>query len=402
MDHSVTGSIDRDALIAFTQALVRIQSVNRPEDGLSELAAAEYVAEWMRARGWQPIVEEVAPGRPNVICTLNGGEPGPTLLFEGHTDVVTEGDRSEWQRDPFGGEIVDGMLWGRGSADMKGGLAAMLFAAAALDDERPFAGRLVLAVLADEEGMMLGAKGFVAAGHARGVDAAIICEPEGGELCLTQKGAMRVRLTATGRMAHGAMPDQGINPLPALAAYIAAAADLEAELQARHGRDEHLGLPYVTPTVVRGGHPDQINVIPATGTLALDIRTTPLIDHEELIDRLRQLAVEIGKRTGTRLDLELIDDRPPTRTPSDAPVARALAAAHRAVVGHDALIGGVPGTTDGTILWRDAGIPVVTYGPGGKWIAHQANEHVAVEEIVTCAEVYLEAARRFLGGATHG
>lgn len=402
MDHSVTGSIDRDALIAFTQALVRIQSVNRPEDGLSELAAAEYVAEWMRARGWQPIVEEVAPGRPNVICTLNGGEPGPTLLFEGHTDVVTEGDRSEWQRDPFGGEIVDGMLWGRGSADMKGGLAAMLFAAAALDDERPFAGRLVLAVLADEEGMMLGAKGFVAAGHARGVDAAIICEPEGGELCLTQKGAMRVRLTATGRMAHGAMPDQGINPLPALAAYIAAAADLEAELQARHGRDEHLGLPYVTPTVVRGGHPDQINVIPATGTLALDIRTTPLIDHEELIDRLRQLAGEIGKRTGTRLDLELIDDRPPTRTPSDAPVARALAAAHRAVVGHDALIGGVPGTTDGTILWRDAGIPVVTYGPGGKWIAHQANEHVAVEEIVTCAEVYLEAARRFLGGATHG
>lgn len=402
MDHSVTGSIDRDALIAFTQALVRIQSVNRPEDGLSELAAAEYVAEWMRARGWQPIVEEVAPGRPNVICTLNGGEPGPTLLFEGHTDVVTEGDRSEWQRDPFGGEIVDGMLWGRGSADMKGGLAAMLFAAAALDDERPFAGRVVLAVLADEEGMMLGAKGFVVAGHARGVDAAIICEPEGGELCLTQKGAMRVRLTATGRMAHGAMPDQGINPLPALAAYIAAAADLEAELQARHGRDEHLGLPYVTPTVVRGGHPDQINVIPATGTLALDIRTTPLIDHEELIDRLRQLAGEIGKRTGTRLDLELIDDRPPTRTPSDAPVARALAAAHRAVVGHDALIGGVPGTTDGTILWRDAGIPVVTYGPGGKWIAHQANEHVAVEEIVTCAEVYLEAARRFLGGATHG
>lgn len=402
MDHSVTGSIDRDALIAFTQALVRIQSVNRPEDGLSELAAAEYVAEWMRARGWQPIVEEVAPGRPNVICTLNGGEPGPTLLFEGHTDVVTEGDRSEWQRDPFGGEIVDGMLWGRGSADMKGGLAAMLFAAAALDDERPFAGRLVLAVLADEEGMMLGAKGFVAAGHARGVDAAIICEPEGGELCLTQKGAMRVRLTATGRMAHGAMPDQGINPLPALAAYIAAAADLEAELQARHGRDEHLGLPYVTPTVVRGGHPDQINVIPATGTLALDIRTTPLIDHEELIDRLRQLAGEIGKRTGTRLDLELIDDRPPTHTPSDAPVAQALAAAHRAVVGHDALIGGVPGTTDGTILWRDAGIPVVTFGPGGKWIAHQANEHVAVDEIVTCAEVYLEAARRFLGGATHG
>ena len=393
------GQIDRDGLVEMAQALVRIRSVNRPEDGLSEAPAAALVADWMRQRGWQPIVEEVAPGRPNVICTLDGGERGPTLLFEGHTDVVTEGDPAEWERDPFGGEIVDGVLHGRGSADMKGGLAAMLFAAAALDRERPFPGRVVLAVLADEEGMMLGAKQFVARGHARGVDAAVICEPEGGELCLTQKGAIRARLTATGRMAHGAMPDQGVNPLPSLAACIVAAHHLERELQETHGRDEHLGLPYVTPTVVHAGHPDQINVIPAAGSLALDIRTIPGIDHAELIDRLRLLAAVAGRETGTHVELEVVDDRPPTATPPYTTIATALAEAHAAVVGEPAPIGGVPGTTDGTILWRDAGIPVVTYGPGGKWIAHQANEFCAVDEIVSAAEVYLETARRFLAAA---
>jgi succinyl-diaminopimelate desuccinylase len=387
--------------VALTQALVRIPSVNRPEEGLSEAKAAAFVAEWMRGRGWEPLVEEVAPGRPNVVCLLEGDAPGPTLLFEGHTDVVTEGDRAEWEWDPFGGEIVDGVLWGRGSADTKGGLAAMLVAAALLDETRPFPGRVVLAVLADEEGMMLGAKGLVAAGHVRGVDAAIICEPEAGEVCLSQKGAIRVALRAEGRMAHGAMPERGANPLPALARATAAALQLQDELQARHGADEHLGLPYITPTVLRAGDQAQVNVIPAAGMLMLDVRTTPAVDHAELLERLRAVA-DAASGKGVRLGLEVIDDRPATVTPPDAPVVRALMAAHRAVTGEEACVGGVPGTTDGTILWRDAGIPVVIYGPGGKWIAHQANEHVTTEEIVMATRVYLEAARRFLTGELDG
>jgi succinyl-diaminopimelate desuccinylase len=203
-------------------------------------------------------------------------------------------------------------------------------------------------------------------------------------------------------MAHGAMPDRGLNPLPALAAFILAVADLQRELQATYGEHRHLGLPYVTPTVVRAGDPSQINVIPATGVVALDIRTLPRMDHEELVDRLWQIAGSVGREAGCRLQLEIIDDRPPTELPPDAPIARAVADAHRAVTGSEPVIGGVPGTTDGTILWRDAGIPIVVYGPGGKWIAHQVNEHCAVDEIVTASEVYLEAARRFLGSGTSG
>ena len=380
--------IDGRGLVAFAQALVRIPSVNWLSDGLGEGPAAALVADQMRRFGWSPVVEESAPERPNVIAVVDGGLPGPTLMFEGHTDVVTEGDRAAWSHDPFGGDVVRGRLYGRGAADMKGGLAAMLFAAAALQSQGPFPGRLLLAALADEEGLMLGVKDFVARGHCAGVAAAIVCEPEGGEVCVAQKGALRLAVEARGRMAHGAMPDQGVNPIPPLAAFAASCQELEAELQDRHGGHELLGLPYITPTVIRAGSPDQLNVIPDRAWLGLDVRTTPAVDHERLVRRLREAS-------GEGLLLSVIEDRPATETPPGHPVVQAVMEAHRRVHGTAPRLGGVPGATDGTILARDAGIPIVTYGPGGKWIAHQADEYVEVEELVQAAEVYLEAARLF-------
>jgi succinyl-diaminopimelate desuccinylase len=384
-------SVDADGLVAFARALVRVPSVHRPEAGRTEAAAAALVADRMRAFGWLPAVEEAAPGRPNVIATVEGGRPGPTLLLEGHTDVVTEGDPADWSHDPFGGDIVDGRLYGRGAADMKSGVAAMLYAAAALAEAGPFPGRLLLAALADEEGLMLGVKDFVRRGHAMGVAAAIVCEPEGGEVCVAQKGAIRALVEAHGRMAHGAMPHQGVNPIPPLAELVGRCRELEAALQSEAGAHPLLGLPYVTPTLLEAGSADQLNVIPSRARLGLDVRTVPAIDHGALRARLRALCSE-----GTRLTL--VDDRPATETPSDHPVVRAVVDAHRSVHGAEPVLGGVPGATDGTILWRDAGVPIVTYGPGGKWIAHKVDEFVELDDLVRSAEVYVEAARRFLEG----
>jgi succinyl-diaminopimelate desuccinylase len=382
--------IEADALIEFTQRLVRVPSVNAP--GRGEEPAARLVADLMRSWGWQPELEFVAPGRPNVIAVVDGGQPGPTLLFEGHTDVVTEG--SGWTVDPFGGEIRDGRLYGRGSADMKSGLAAMLFAVRAVQLSGSFPGRIKLAVLVDEEGMMLGAKHFVAAGHAVGVDGAVVCEPEAEEVCLTAKGALRVRLDFHGAMAHGAMPQHGRNTAPAIGRMLTWLADYQDRLQREHGTHPHLGLPYITPTVISLGDLDQINVISADSVLALDIRTIPGMDHAEIVAEIEKTAAadEIAISTS------VIDDRPATDTSVDSPVAQAVLTAHERVTGTPAVIGGVPGATDGTILWRDAGIPVVVYGPGGKWIAHQSDEFVEVDDIVRKARVYAEAARIFLGG----
>lgn len=386
---------DHDRVVEFTRELVQIESVNRPEEGLSEAAAAEAVAAEMRKFGWEPVVEEVAPGRPNVICTVEGGLPGPTLMFEGHTDVVTAGDKSQWTHDPFAAEVVEGRLYGRGSADMKAGLAAMIYATRAVELAGPFPGRILLGVLCDEEEMMIGVKHFVASGHCEGVDGVISAEPEAGEICAVSKGAIRLRVDAHGVMAHGAMPDKGANPISALAHATAGLAELQNRFQAKLGSFEHLGHMWITPTFLSGGSIAQLNVIPADAVLAIDIRTTPKVDHPALLLDVESLLADVASASGVKLELTVIDDRPPADTPVDSPVVRALVEGHEKVTGQPAVFGGVPGTTDGTILWRDGGLDSVVYGPGGKWIAHQVDEFVEIAEIVQATEVFAHTALAF-------
>ena len=389
--------IDEQGVIELTRALVRLRTVNDPAGGASEAPAAALVAETMRGFGWTPVVTEVAPGRPNVVAVVEGGAgPGRTLMLEGHTDVVTEGDRSAWSFDPYGAELRDGRIHGRGSADMKGGVAAMIYAVRALQLAGPFPGRVVVAALVDEEGLMLGAKHFARTPLAAEVDGVIVCEPEGGEVCAVAKGAIRLRLELVGAMAHGAMPQHGRNPLGALPDVLATVAAVQDELQATHGEHEHLGWCYLTPTVVAAGDVDQINVIPARCTVALDIRTVPGVDHAALV---RDLVARVGVAANAHrigLEHDVVDDRPAVDTPTDHPVVQAVVAAHTAVHGGPPAYGGVPGATDGTILSRDAGLATVVYGPGGKWVAHQADELVEVADLVDCARVYAAAARHFL------
>ena len=293
--------VDDEGVVELTRELVRARSVHDPARGAGEAAAAAVVAQQMRDWGWPVTVVEVAPGRPNVVAVVEGGGgPGPTLMFEGHTDVVTEGDLASWSVDPFGAELRDGRIWGRGSADMKSGVAAMLHAVRALQLTGPFPGRVVVAVLVDEEGLMLGAKHFAASWRSLvggEIDGVIVCEPEGGEVCAVAKGAIRLRLELTGAMAHGAMPQHARNPITVAAEIVGALADVEAGLQSRYGTHEHLGPAYVTPTVLLAGDTDQINVIPARATLCLDVRTVPGVDHEALVREVGA-AARGGRRAG--------------------------------------------------------------------------------------------------------
>jgi succinyl-diaminopimelate desuccinylase len=391
-------AIDVDALVAFTRELVRIPSVFDPARGLDEEPAAELVEAQMRAFGWSPRVDLVAAGRPNVVATIEGDRPGRTLLFEGHTDVVTEGDEDLWSVDPFGAELRDGRIYGRGSADMKSGVAAMLFATDAIVRSGSFPGRIVVATLVDEEGLMAGVRDFIARGHASGIDGAICCEPEGGEICHAAKGALRLRIDLTGKMAHGAMPFEGRNPNRAAAAIIAALTELEQSVQGRHGVHEHLGQPWITPTVLRAGEPAQMNVVPATASLWVDVRTTPTVDHDGLVAEVTNVAAEAAGTAEVTVAVTVVDNRPAVELATDAPLVRAVWDAHAAVASTAPRLGGVPGTTDGTLLTALAGVPTVVYGPGGKWIAHQADEYVDVADMVEHANVYVEAARRFLDG----
>ena len=385
--------------VALTQELVRIRSVNDPNNAAAESVVASRISEIMRSFGWIVDVVEVAPGRPNVVAIIEGGGgDGPTLMFEGHTDVVTEGSAETWTVDPYGGDIVDGRLYGRGSADMKSGVAAMIVAARQVQLAGTFPGRIVVAALVDEEGMMLGAKHFSTTPLASTIDAAIVCEPEAGEICTSAKGALRLSIALFGVMAHGAMPHQAKNPILCMGEIVAALSDYEGELTAEHGVHKHLGPVYITPTVVQAGSLNQINVIPASAQIALNVRTIPGVDHGLIVHRVAQIAERASAVQSVRAEVQVVDDRPAVEISQAHPLVKSIVAAYEAVTGQLAKFGGVPGATDGTILFRDAGIPSVVYGPGGKWIAHQSDEFVEVAEISAAVEVYLHAAKHFLAG----
>jgi succinyl-diaminopimelate desuccinylase len=184
----VLNQIDPDELINLTADLVKINSVWDPAAGTSEQQAAEYVFNWTRQQGFAVQMDQVAPGRPNVIVTLPFNPGERSLMFEGHTDVVTPGDISAWKYDPFGAQMVGRRMYGRGTNDTKGNLAAMLIAMAALKKSGvALAGSIIGGVLCDEEDLMLGVQDFIKQGHADHITGAIICEPEDGLICITQK-----------------------------------------------------------------------------------------------------------------------------------------------------------------------------------------------------------------------
>lgn len=394
---AVLDGIDRDELVSLARDLIRIPSVYRPEepDG-NEERAARFVADYLERAGFEVRTEEVAPGRPNVWAVWEGGLPGRTLLFEGHTDVVTEGRAEDWRYPPFGAARDGGRIYGRGACDTKGNVAAAIVAVRAIKDAGvPFPGRLVLCHPVDEEGMMSGIKAFIQGGHARGVDAAVICEPEENQLCVKQKGALRIELTVRGQMAHGAMPLSGVNPVTRAARFVVAVEELEREEIERHGEDPMLGYPSLTPTILMGpefGEP-QINVIPASAYVALDIRTVPTQSHDGLVERLREILTRL-KSEDPDFDatLEVIEERPPTETPTDEPLVRAMDAAYRALTGGEPRYNGVPGATDGTFLSARAGIPIVTTGAGNREIPHHKDEWVSEEELLAACRLYATTA----------
>lgn len=413
---TVMQAVNPDELVDLTRKLVKINSVWDPAAGTSEQQAAELVSKWAKARGFSVKMNKVAPGRPNVVVTWTGGPGDRTLMFEGHTDVVTPGDESAWHHDPFGAEIVGRRMFGRGTNDTKGNLAAMLIAMDALKRSGlELNGAIIGGVLCDEEDQMLGVQDFIKRGHADSVTGAIICEPEDGLVCISQKGAIRACYTVTGRMSHGAMPLSGLNTAPALSRLIDGLQHLELAAIERVGHDEHLGWPSFTPTVIRApisGMP-QLNVMPRRAKLLVDIRTTPSQSHPEILDKLRALGSGVEKtvhehyRTYDRLvkterphdlkvEVQFLTDRPCTLTDLNDPIVQAADWATRRLSNAEPVYGGVPGATDGTYLWALKHIPIVTMGAGKRHVAHQVDEWVNIDELVETAKIYALTALHYL------
>jgi succinyl-diaminopimelate desuccinylase len=412
----VLSQIDPDELIELTADLVRINSVWDPATGTSEQAVAEKVAGWAQSQGFEVQTDQVAPNRPNIIISWPAASQKRTLMFEGHTDVVTPGDASAWRYDPFGAKIVGRRMYGRGSNDTKGNLAAMLIAMKALKNAAiKLSGSVIGGVLCDEEDQMLGVRDFIKKGHADKVTAAVICEPQDGMICTSQKGAVRASYLVTGRMSHGAMPLSGLNCAPAIARLIDGLHQLERVAATTVGSDQHLGWPSFTPTVIQApaAGAAQLNVMPGEARVLVDIRTIPRQSHQKVITDLKALAQNVTQRVRGNyrqyddlLDLQrshdlavqvdILTERPCTLTDPAEPIVKAANWATRSITAKTPVYAGVPGATDGTFLWSEKNIPIVTMGAGDRQVPHQIDEWIDLDQLIETSKVYALTALHYL------
>ncbi|MFP5517072.1 MAG: acetylornithine deacetylase/succinyl-diaminopimelate desuccinylase family protein [Alphaproteobacteria bacterium] len=409
----------RDDLVALTQALIRIPTVNPPGDVYtdcaeligSRLAARGFTVEYVRAEGAAGDSDRYP--RTNVVARIEAPRPGPCVHFNGHIDVVPAGQG--WTVDPFGGLVKDGRVHGRGACDMKGGIAASIIAVESLLEEGLLtAGALEISGTVDEESGGYGGVGHLAKlgyfSRPR-VDHVIIPEPLNVDrVCIGHRGVWWAEIETKGRVAHGSMPFLGncavrhmgavlhrieTELIPRLAAKRTdmpvvpeGARQSTININAIHGgqREDHDGLP--SPMV-----PDRCRMVIDRRYL---IEEDPEAVRGEIVAILEDLR---RNRPGFEYELREVLAFLPTMTDADAPVVRAVAAAIETVLGRPAQHVVSPGTYDQKHVVRVGQLKdCIAYGPGILDLAHQPDEWVGIDDMVHSAQVMALATLGLMGG----
>lgn len=352
--------------------------------GAGEKEIASVVAEKMRSIGMDVEVTEVTPGRPNVVGVLEGRAPGRSLIFCGHTDTVGV----ERMVAPFDPLERDGKLYGRGSGDMKGGVAAMIEAARALVASGGLkAGRLIVAAVVDEEYASIGAEALVKRWHA---DAAVVTEPTDLVVSIGHKGFSWIEVAAEGCAAHGSRPKEGRDAILRMGRVLSRLEELDRQLQSRPPHPV-LGTASLHGSLINGGR--ELSTYPDRCVLQMERRTitgepanVALKEVEEILATLRLEDSEF------QANARLMFHRPPYETPVGHELPRVLESAVLGT-GRKANRAGMTYWTDAAILGQ-AGIPSVIFGPGGAGY-HGLEEYVQIDEVLACRDALAEVARTF-------
>jgi acetylornithine deacetylase len=350
--------------------LVAIDSIN-PDlvpGGAGEAEIASFVAEWCRRAGLDVRLEEVAPGRPNVIAVARGSGGGRTLMLNAHMDTVGVAGM-ERPHDPL---LADGRLYGRGAYDMKGSLAAIMLAGAEAK-KRDLRGDVVLTAVCDEE---VASIGTAAVARELGADAAIVSEPTEMQLALAHKGFVAFEIEVAGRAAHGSRPDLGVDAIARTGRVLVRLEELDESLRAVPTH-RLLGSGSLHASVISGGQ--EYSSYPERCLLQGERRTIPGEDVAQVEGELRQLLGDVEGET------RVVFAREPFETDEDAEVV-ALVRRHAG----DPEIVGVPFWADSALL-SAAGIPTVLFGPAGEG-AHAVEEWVDLASVERCAEIYTAVA----------
>lgn len=376
----------QDSAIKLLRDLVAIDSVNPSlaPGGAGEAEVARAAAQYMRACGLDAEIEEVVAGRPNVVGMLEGRSPGPTLMLCGHLDTVGVIGMT----GPFDPVERDGKIYGRGTQDMKGGVAAMISAAESIAKTGGLkSGRLIVAGVIDEEYKSLGAEALVKNWRA---DAAVITEPTDLVIGIGHKGYQWVEVETKGRAAHGSLPKEGRDAILRMGRVLARLETLSRKLQSCPPHPI-LGAASLHASLIEGGrelstYPDQCLLRMERRTVVGEPENAALLEIEEILGSLKQEDAEFEGNA------RMLFGQPPYETPSDHMISGALEQAMSGL-GRKTARSGMTFWTDAAILGK-AGIPTVIFGPGGAGL-HGLNEYVLVDEVLTCRDALVELAREF-------
>lgn len=380
-----------DDVVAFCRRLVQTPSVNGEHP---EASVTRVIVDELRRLDVEPTVVAYAEERPCVVASAGRGAAG--MLFVGHTDTVAVGDEDAWSVAPFGGEVRDGRLYGRGACDNKAGIAVVVHLLGVLRTfEDRLGGRVLLACVPDEESGATGRLGIIPLlcdGYLD-ADAAIYTYPNLDVISIGHRGLLRVRLVAHGEAAHTGgdeweRGERGVNAVTGMAALLL---HLEAWQPAFEPNPAFPGRrPAVTPgTIVRGGH--MASMVPARCEALVDLRLLPGQDTASLLQEMRAMADQTcAQRPGLTIDLTPDVDLPAVAISPETPLVRSLARWTERLAGIQPTIAGAGPANEGYLLIR-AGIPTVCgFGPpGGN--AHAADEYVEVDGLLTAAKIYAAA-----------
>lgn len=367
--------------VMLAQELIRIDSRNPAlaPDSRGERAVATALAATLESWGFSVDIHDAAPGRANVVARA-GRATGRSLMLNGHLDVVGVAGMTH---APFGGEVRGGRLYGRGAADMKGGLAAMS-AAAARAARRGISGEVIVAAVADEEHMSAGTRELL----RRGVraDAAIVGEPTGLAIMPAHKGFAWIEIEVHGRAAHGSRYDVGVDAILDGGVVLDELSSIERDTLPTRSHPL-LGRPSLHISTIEGGsgwstYPDRCVIRVERRTLPNESADEPLAEVRAAIARARE------RRPSLTAEARLVLSQAPSDVPANAPIVRALADALTARSEH-VTVGGMTAWTDAALL-NEAGIPAICFGPGDITLAHAAEEWVDAGEIERATDV-LEA-----------
>ena len=380
--------IDKSETIKLLSELIRIESVNPSlvQGGSGEREIARFVSDYLSRLGLKVIIEDTTPGRPNVVGHLRGSGNGKTLMLNGHLDTVgLEGMTIE----PLNPVMKDGLMFGRGALDMKGGIAAMLAATRGIVESGvQLGGDLVVAGVCDEEYMSIGTEYLV---RSLKTDAAIVVEPTALQVVTAHKGFVWIDIETHGVAAHGSSPAQGVDAITEMAKFLVALDQFQERTMSKRTHPL-VGSPSVHASIISGGR--ELSTYPERCRLQIERRMIP---GENVADVEREVAALFEKVSKSdpkfKAEYSVRFARGAMEVPSETEICQTLMACIATVNGRVPQIAGVSYWLDSEIIWR-SGIPVVVFGPSGAG-AHAAVEYVDISSVLDVARVLKRTALQF-------